>query len=360
MISKNKAIAVAIENGIKEPLDSFVAILKDDMVWEIQSLYCDDYYGTKSEVFTINATTGDKLNLTISQSLKWHSNPRPSTKINYEYVDSLLKVNKKSPVELLPDYFKYESNPIISPNNKWIAFNCGYGAIAIASTDGKEYRKICDSCLYPQWTEKENTLIYEKNFRKFYKFNIETDELSPLTENETSYLYFSYCPKGKWISYVKSIPRKSDNPNIIVESFKGDDYELYVESISSGIEKRITYEGNVHNPIWNRKGDTIFFYLNRKPYYATNFDLDKPTYGLANHLEKINIWDYTSIVGNKFAYKYDCQLFLVNALTLKPEIYITKKRDRYENIELSADGKLIVCTLKKQGKDRIYIIEIEY
>ena len=311
-------------------------------------------------MFRINPATGEKLNLTISQSLKWHSNPRHSTEINHDFIDSLLKVNRKSPVKLLPDYFEYESNPIISPNNKWMAFNCEYEAIAIASIDGKEYRKICDSCLYPQWTEKENTLIYEKNYRRFYKHNIETDELSPLTDNESRYLYFSYCPKGKWVSYVKSIPRKSDNPNIMSGLLKGMTTNCMLNQYSGGIETRITYDGDIHNPIWNRTGDTIFFYLNRKPYYATNLDLDKPIYGLANHLDKINIWDYTSIVGNKFAYKYNCQLFLVNALTLKPEIYITKKRNRYENIELSADGKLIVCTLKKQGKEKIYIIEIEY
>lgn len=358
VISKNKAINIAIENGIKQPLDSFEVVLKNDTLWEVHSLYCDDYYDTKTEIFSIDPVSGRKLNLLkVSHSLKWHSNPRPRTEINHDFVDSLLEVNRKLPVKLLPDYFEYEANPKISPNSKWIAFNCGFGAIAISSIDGKEYRKICDSCLYPQWTEKDNTLIYEKSYGRFYRHNIETDEISQLTDNESRYLYFSFCPKGKWISYVKSIPRKSDNPNITVGSFEGEDYELYVKSIPDGIEKRITYDGEVHNPIWNRTGDTIFFYLNRKPYFATNFDFDKPIYGIANNLEKISIWDYTSIVDNKFVYKYDCQLILINVLTLKPEKYILKDRDRYESIELSADGKLTVYTIKKLDKEKLYLIE---
>jgi Tol biopolymer transport system component len=358
LISKDNAIKIAINTGIKNPLDSFIVVLKNDTIWKVQSLYCDDYYGTKSEIFSINAITGEKLNLFgMSQSMKWHSHPRPRTEISSDFVDSLIEINKSLPKQLLPDYFEHESEPRISQDNRWIAFDCGFRTIAIASTDGRKYRKICDSCLYPEWTEKENTLIYEKNFQKFYLHNIETNEIYPLTNNQYRYLYFTYCPNGKWISYVKSVPRESDNPNEIIMCMEDQCYELFVKSIMGGNEKRITFEGSVSSPVWNRAGDTIFFYLDHNPYFATDFDLDRPVYGRATHLDKINVWDYSNIVDNKFVYKFDCQLMLINASTLKPEKYIIKKRDRYENIELSDDGKLIVYTIKKQGKEKIYIIE---
>lgn len=360
LISKEIAVKNAIENGIKEPLDSFIVILKNDTIWEVQSLFCDDYYGTKSETYSIHAITGEKLNLIgMSQSIKWHSHPRPRTEINYDFVDSLLKDDKKQAIQLLPDHFECESKPIISPDNKWIAFDCGFREIAIVSIDGDEYRKICDSCLFPQWTEKENILIYEKDFKKIYKHNIVTNEISPLTNNKDRYLYFTYCPTGKWISYVKSIPRVSDKPNVEIMCIEDDCYELFIKSTINRNEKRITYEGDVSSPTWNRSGDTIFFYLDRKPYYSTNFDLDKPVYCPASHLDKINIWDYSNKVGGKFVYKHDCQLMLVNTSNLKPEKYINKKRDRYENIVMSSDGKKIVYTIIKQDKEKIYIIDYE-
>lgn len=360
LISRDIAIEKAINSGIKIPLDSFVVVLKNDTIWEVQSLYCDDYYGTKSEIFSINAITGEKLNtFGMSQSMKWHSHPRPRTEISSDFVDSLIEENKSLPKQLLPDYFEYESKPRVSPDNKWIAFDCGFRTIAIASTDGKEYRKICDSCLYPEWTEKENTLVYEKNFREYYRYNIKTNEAVKLTDNNFRFLYFSYCPKGNWISYVKPVPRNSDKTNEIIVCMEDQCYELFVKSLDNGNEKRITHEGSVSSPNWNRTGDTIFFYLNRKPYFTTGFDLDKPVYGQAKHLENINIWDYSNIVDNKFVYKNDCQLMLINALTLKPEKYILKERGRYENIELSNNGKLIVYTIKKKDKEKIYIVENE-
>lgn len=358
LIDRNKAIQIAQENGITEPIDSLTATLKGDTIWEISSIYCDDYYQSRFVTYIIDAKTGKKLNGSVEgMSLKWHSHPKQKSELNYNFVDSLIPVNINNPKTLIPDYFETESQPIISPDNKWIAFNCDSRSIAIASIDGKEYRKICDSCLYPNWTNKENILVYEKNYKQIYEHNFESNDIKIISNHNSRYIDFSYNPYGKWIAFVESALRESDDSNVLHVSMEGDNYELFIFSIDNNKEKRITHLGNVNGPVWNLSGDTIFFYSNGTAYYATNFNLDKPTYAEAKQIGKTSVWDYANSVNNKFIYKLDGKLLLVDMATLKPIKYVIKKPGRYEDIAMSKDGRYTVYTLIKDKQDKIFIIE---
>lgn len=358
LIDRNDAIQISKENRIMEPLDSLTATLKGDTVWEVKSVYCDDYYQSKFITFIIDAKTGKKLDRDIiGLSLNGQSHPKPKSEININFVDSVIPVNNNNPRVLLPDYFDKESQPIISPDNKWIVFSCGFGAIAIASLDGKEYRKICDSCLFPSWTNKGNTLVYEKNFKQLYEHNFVSNEIKILSNPNSRYLQFSYSSNGKWIAFIQCVPIKSSNTNELNVSMEGEDYELFILSIDNNKEKRITHLGNINNPVWDLSGDSIFFYSNSTAYYATDLNLDKPTYAIAKQIGKTSIRDYANSVNNKFIYKLDCKLVLVDLVTLKPLKYIIKKPDRYEDIAMSKDGHYTVFTLNKNKQDKIYIIE---
>lgn len=164
---------------------------------------------------------------------------------------------------------------------------------------------------------------------------------------------------GKWLAYVKSVPRVSENPNEIIITLGNENYELFIQSLQNGNEKRITFEGEVSVPIWKLTGDTIFFYMHDVLHYATDFDSVTPVIGVAKHLDNISIWDYANSVDNSFVYKLDCQIVLIDLSTLKPVKYILKRRDRYENIRMSNDGKYITYTVKKGNNRKLYLIEIK-
>jgi hypothetical protein len=358
LVDRNDAIQIAKENGIPEPIDSLTATLKGDTVWEIKSIYCEDYYHSKDITFVIDAKTGKKLDRDIiGFSLNGHSHSKPQSELINNFVDSLIPVNINNPRVLLPDFFEEESQPVISPDNKWIAFSCGIRAIAIASLDGKVYKKICDSCLFPGWTNKINTLVYEKNFNQLYEHNFVSNEIKILSHSNSRYRQFSCNSDLKWIAFIQLAPPKSNNTNELVLSMEGEDNELFILNLNNGKEKRITNLGNVNSPIWDLSGDTIFFYSNGTAYYATDLTLDKPTHAVAKQIGKTSIWDYANSVNNRFIYKLDCKLVLVDLVTLKPLKYVINKPDRYEDISISKDGRYTIFTLKKNKQDKIYIIE---
>lgn len=144
IIEKEKAIQIAIDNGIAEPIDSFIITLINDTIWEVESLFCDDSYHSQSEIFSIHAITGKKIKLNKGRvSVNPFSDWGHQANINYDYIDSLLPINISKPILLLPDYFKTESDPVISPDNEWIAFTCGPSSIAITSIDGRKMVSIC-------------------------------------------------------------------------------------------------------------------------------------------------------------------------------------------------------------------------
>lgn len=355
-ISKEKAIEIAIVNRIQEPLDSFNATLKDDTLWFVESLNCDD--GGYSQTMKINAQTGEyyKEIMGTFYCESWHSHPTPKTRMT-RYIDSLLPLNLSGSIQLLPDFADKFSDPIFSPDSKWIAFGYGNKSIAITSLDGREYHKVCDNCLYPNWTEKPNTLVYEKDYRAINEYNAVTNETKVLIDDGCRLSDFMYCPAGEWVSYIKPVQRISDDPNVVYASFEGGDYQLFVRSLITGKEKQVTSEGNVNRPVWKLAGDTIFFYIQSQAYFATNFNAPQSEYGITKYLDSYNINDYAHAVNNQFLVKHDCQLFLVNSLTRKPIKYILKKPGRYSDYSISGDGKYVVYILEKNRKSQMHLIK---
>jgi tricorn protease-like protein len=361
VINKKEAVQIAIDYGIAEPLDSFEVTLKNDTIWEVKSLFCDDYHHSQSEIYNINAITGEKYeeNLGILVIVDANFNG-PKTNLNYYgYVDSLLPVNKHKPKLLVSSEFNRIDDIIISPDNRWIVFNYNYNSIGIIGIDGRNFRKICDSCYAPSWKEKENILFYVDNSKQIYYYDIITDNASKIRYNYSLDIGYGYCPTGKWLAYVKAAPRKSENPNEIIVPYRNQAHELFVFSLQTGREKRITYEGYVSALQWKSTGDTLFFYMNDLPYYAIGFEDGSPRYGYARHLHKITIQNYTNCINGRFPYINHCQILLVNLANMKPVKFILKKWGRYNNIRMSNDGKFIVYTLEKQHNSKIFFIEIE-
>ena len=360
-IDEKEAVQIAINYGIAEPLDSFEVTLNHDTIWEVKSLFCEDYYHSQSEIYRIHAITGEKYeeNLGILVMADF-TNTGPTTDLNYNsYVDSLLPINKHEPRLIVPDEFSRIYDLSISPDNRWIAISYQGSSIAVASLDGKQYKKICDDCLSLRWTDRENILAYIKDHKRICEYNVITNEYSQIKYMDNRYRGYSYSPTGNWLAFVKSVQRKAEDPNVILVFFENEEHDLFIQSLHTGRERRITTEGSVSGPWWKSTGDTIFFYMNDVAHYVTRLDEASPEYRVAEHLEKITIRDYTNCVNGRFPYINHCQLILVDLVTLKPVKFILKKRGRYNNIRMSNDGKFIVYTLKKQHKTKVYLIENE-
>ncbi len=359
-IDRDQAIQLAIDYGIAEPLDSLTATLVNDTIWEVESFLCEDYNHTQTEIYRIDAITGEKYEENYGRfTASVSSSPFPKTKLNYNgIIDSVLLLNSSAPLEVLPDLTVDLSQPNISPDNKWIAFRIGYTSLGITSLEGESYRVICDKCGFPYWTEKENMLLYVKN-KEIIEHNVQTDEITSIQNCNDRIHSYSYCPTGNWFASIKSFPRTSDNPNEIIVSMNGADYDLFIFSLETDKEIRITHSGNISNPVWNYSGDTLFFNDKDVPYSATEFDLSEPQVGVANHLKNITVWDYTKSVDGVFPYIRNCQIYLVSTTTLKPLNYIVKDRGRYSDVTMSKDGNYITYTMKKNGVKRIYLIKNE-
>jgi hypothetical protein len=368
IIDKCEAIEIALKNGIDEPLDSFEVTLKDDTIWEVKSVLCDDSGNSESVTYRINAVTGEKYKEAFaSMIISMAPCSSSGNPINYSgYVDSLIPITNYQPRLILTQKLKNIHDLRFSPDEKWIAISHGVasGSIAVIPINGGELKPICDSCISSRWSSNETLIFYRTNSDQIAEMNIFSDECSVLQSLNILKWRASFSPSGEWFAYKKYIPRRlSDTTHLIISIGREDyeEYDLFIQSIRTGLERRITTEGFVSGIYWNRTGDTIFFHRNERLYYSTGFHNEQPEYGLALHLENVPIYSYLNSYNGRFPQIHRCQIIMVDMNTMKPVSFIRKKRGRYKNVWMSNNGKYLVYTEKDPNSaisdNTLYLIE---
>jgi hypothetical protein len=371
IIDECEAIEIALKNGIDEPLDSFEVTLKDDTVWEVKSILCDESGNSESVTYRINAVTGENLEEafgTMSISIAPCSNS--GNTINYSgYVDSLIPVINNQPRLLITQKLKNVHDLRFSPDDNWIAISYGVvgGSIAVVPINGGQLKPICDSCISSRWSSNETLIFYRTNSDQIIETNIFSGECCVLQSLNILKWRASFSPTGEWFAYNMYVPRKSvDTTNLIINLGREDyeEYDLFIQSVRTGFERRITTEGFVSGIYWNRTGDTIFFHRKKRIYYSTGFGNEQLEYGHVLHPQNVPIYHYLNSYNGRFPRIHRCQIIMVDMNTMKPVNFIRKRRGRYKDVWISNNGKYLVYTIKDPSSaiidNEIYFVENEY
>lgn len=134
MISKDRAIAIALENGLKVGLSEFSTELRGDSIWVINSLLSDDVPERTYDIKAINALTGKVLKNIFFARMEVQ--PMIGGRIYRTIVNSNINFDS---LPIAKDVFnrkltklnESESNPVFSGNDKRIAFQYGFQKIGI-------------------------------------------------------------------------------------------------------------------------------------------------------------------------------------------------------------------------------------
>lgn len=371
-ISKEKAIEIALKNGLNEGLEPPQAKLTDcDSIWEISCLQCDDNDGI-TQVIQISANTGQlkfayrtveiqcifcgrQLEKTrIKPPISWDSLPE--------------KTIAKKPYELTKTHWGTEQNPVISNDSKHVAFEYSYSNIGVASIDGENIEKICEECYSPQWIDNE-WLAYQKE-GIIYKTNIKTHQTIQITKKENGYFNDAQIsPDYKWIAYtsseVWSIPGKDSigRPVLNIHIFMdGNGQEMCLLSTNGKQKKFITKTGKlVNTPCWSSHGDTLFFNIENTIFFATDLDRDSVTYSRLNTPSDIMLSDYIKVAHGIFPLKQNCKILGVARKSLHPQCILNKEPGRYGDLVLSKDLKYLVFTDKdsKNADKQLWVMKFK-
>jgi len=276
LIDRDSALKMAYGNGLKQGLDPPEIELIDSVTWEIRSLLCDDDY-EDFQVIRVNKNTGEiiksigyikvypEFNIQIKTEIKLSKN-----------IESLqIAKYKKTAYQLNEFNDERENNPVVSKNNKWIAFEYGFRKIGLVNINGNNFKHICDECLYPEWIDNE-WIAYFKDFEHIYKKNIYSNDEIRITKQPYRYDNFKISPDLKWIAYISSEvwPQKDSLGNPILRiALYGEDNDLCLLSLENGEKKFITkvWE-NVGGAFWSSTGDSLFFYISNKKQIAVDLE----------------------------------------------------------------------------------------
>lgn len=367
LIDKEEAITIALRNGLKTGIEEPQAQLIEKNIWEVKSLLCDDNNKSDYNVIKINANTGEIVS-NMGEVMGWIESgyrffEQTVIKLPRNFDSIPIKVIKNKPYKLTNINEGNESSPVISDNNKMIAFQFGIRKIGIINIKGRGFQEICDECYNPYWIDN-NWIAYFKDYH-IYKLNINTGEEIRITKKPIYSIEFQISPDFKWIAYTSEEvwPKKDSLGRIIFYSFwNGEGYELCLASINGEDRKFITKTGKyVHTPCWSTTGDSIFFYIENDKHFATNLDNDTITYSPLKGLDSIALEDYKKIVNNIFPYKKDCQVFGIDFKSRQPTSILIEERGRYNNLTLSNNLEYFIYSKKdcKRCDDKIWIFKLE-
>jgi hypothetical protein len=368
LISKDRAINLALSNGLPIGLSEYDAELQGDSIWIVKSLLCDDGNEHSYETVLINAKNSKVI---IDQHVGYSTiymalgEPIEKTFINVNNIDldSLPEI-KNIENRKLTSLNENESNPVFSENDEMIAFQYGFRKIGIISIHGDQFQQICDECLYPQWLD-DNWLVYFKDFEHIYKNNIDTGEELRITENPYRYDNYQMSPDKKWIVYQSSEmwPRRDSIGNpILYASINGQGQNLCLISLDGKNKKYFDKAWKYYyKPTWTPNSDTIYFYISAKKYFATHFSNDIIKFYECSTLQNLSLWEYEKINNGSFPFIYNCQILDIDANSLIPIRFLIKERGRYRDIYFSHNKKYLVYskTDKKHGDYSIWIKKIK-
>ena len=356
-IDKDEAIKIAFENGLEPGLEEPEATLTNKGIWEIKSLLCnDDINSGDYNIMEVDASTGK-----IKNNIK---SMRAFTQVDGEQYDKTeLQISgdlREIPV-ITPDNKAYkliafdkrvECNPVISANNKRIAFQYEYNKIGIVTINGQGFQQICNECRNPQWIGN-NWIAYFKEPNRFYKKNIKTHEEKLFTNNSYINEQSQISPDFKWIAYTSSEIWDTPEPkkdslgriHLKINFMDGQGQELCLMSTDGTKRKFITKSGRyVNTPCWSAKSDTLYFYIDKAKCYATDLNNDTIMYCSMLDPNKISLFDYRKVVEGIFPIRVGCKIVGVDIHTSKLKYILLNEPGIYENLALSNKLKYLVFT----------------
>ncbi|MDA3816449.1 MAG: hypothetical protein PF486_03665 [Prolixibacteraceae bacterium] len=368
LISKDRAIDIALSNGLPVGLSEYEAEMQGDTIWIVKSLLCDDGDGQNYETVLINALNGKVITDTYVGYLTMHMTcgeqvERTVINANNINIDSLPVINS-SENRKLTSLNEKESNPIFSDNDKLIAFQYGFRKIGVTSIYGDQFQQICEECMYPQWLDND-WIVYFKDFEHIYKKNINTGVEIKITDNPYRYDHYQLSPDKKWIIYASSEmwPTQDSLGNPILRmSINGQGQNLCLISVDGKIKKYFDKEWKYYyKPTWTPNGDSIYFYISAKKQIVTDISKDIINFEESDLLENLSLWEYEKINKGSFPYSQNCRVLDVNAETLSPIQFLIKERGRYRDLTFSNNKKYLVYskTDKKRGDCSLWIMKIE-
>lgn len=364
LITKDRAITIALKHGLKKGLAEYDATLLRDTIWEVTSLVCDDELVSLFDAKLINAKTGEEeKNIYCAPGQMYHENiggriERTAINDNIN-IDSLPIVIEEYNKKLTP-LNESESNPVFSDNDKRIAFQYGFRKIGIINSDGSDFKEICEECLYPQWLD-DDWIMYFKDFEHIYKKNIHTNIEFRITKEPYGYDNFQLSPNKKWILYQSSEmwPTNDSLGNqIIYLSTNGQGQNLSIMSIDGQLKRFFKKEWtSYYNPYWTGNSDSIIFYISGKKYVATNLSDSIIDYSEFSDQENLSLTDDRKVLNGSFPFIYHGQVLEIDKKSLMPIRILLNEIGRYKDVWFSHNKDYLIYskTDKKNGDYSIWI-----
>lgn len=353
----DKAIKIALDNGLETGLEAPEATLTSTGIWKIKSILCnDDINSGDYNIIEVDASTGkiknniksmrdyksadgeqqDKTELHISGDLRGIPVIAPANKV--------YKLNAFDK--------KVDCQPVVSPNNKRIAFQYEYNKIGIVTINGQGFQQICNECRNPQWIGN-NWIAYFKGQDRIYKKNIKTNEEKLIATIPGMNDQSQISPDFKWIAYTSEEIWDTPKPKkdclgripFKINFIDGQGQELCLVSTDGKKKKFITKSGRYGNtPCWSAKSDTLYFYIDKSKYFATNLNNDTIMYSPLHNPNTISLFDYRKVVDGIFPFKVGCKIVGIDLHTCKPKYILLDEAGKYDNMVLSNRLKYLVYT----------------
>jgi hypothetical protein len=368
LIDKDSAESLAFKGGLEHGIDSIKIDLVDSHIWEIKSLLCCGSGWQRFHLMRIDAKTGQIIFDSKSAGAAWAIGgpQREKTELNKSVKVHDIPVSISTDIQYRLTTLDNgdESNPAISEDTRWVAFQYGFRKIGIAKIDGSEFKQLCEECFNPQWLDR-NWLFYFYDFQHIYKQNIYTSEKDKITKDLCRYDDFKVSPDRKWITYTKSdyvktkSQKEADENNsggmrsssghkegdqFVTDYWNAEFKDIWLFRIDKPekIKKIPMRHGQANMPCWSKSSDSVFFYIKEKKYFATNLDRDSITYYPLTSLNNLALQDYEKIRKGIFPFNLGCKVSIVDAVSLIPKKFLINTYGNYDDMILSDDLKYFV------------------
>jgi len=368
LISKGRAIDIALDNGLKVGLSEYSAELQGDSIWVINSLLSDDVPERTYDTKAINALTGKMIKNIFFARMEVQSmiggriyRTIVNSNINFDSLPIAKDVFNRKLTKLNVS----ESNPVFSDNDKRIAFQYGFQKIGIINTDGTDFMAIDEECLYPEWLNDE-WVAYFKDSEHIYKKNIHSNTQEKITSTPNQYGKFLISPNKQWILYQSSEmwPTLDSLGKQIMYAYSSscEGQNLCIMSIDGKVKKFLKKDWTCYsNPYWTKNSDSILFNISDFKYCATNLNNNEIDYSRFDLLDSVSLVDYGKVIGSTFPLVYCGQILEIDINSLKPIRVLVDKYGRYKDVFFSHNKEYLIYsrTDKKDGEYQIWIKRLE-
>ena len=154
-----------------------------------------------------------------------------------------------------------ERDPTWSPDGKWISYlsdaSGEYELYIAKSDDGSEVKQLTNGGTYfrfgPTWSPDGKWIYFFDKTGAMFLYSIEKNETKQFDRDPTAReVHVNWSHNSEWITYAKN--EDSRTPNTA----------LWVYNVNNGTKQKLTSGFfNDHNPVFDRKGEYLFYSSNR-------------------------------------------------------------------------------------------------